>query len=609
MSKQEPAKDPNTTHGFKRRCISDSPPPKLSPSQGQEKGSNPSPGSPRSRPGNSSMTAGAEGSTDVELLRRNGTPPGIAKSSIRDNGGPAAMRGSSAHVTAAATVRTPSSRNNSWGIPTGVPPSCSGISATAGATSLNDFRSSSGPRASLRHIPGTLDSSGWPSPSSVRDTIRPPQSNRVLYTGPINDPLANRVKGTVWDMPAFAAERGEIASSPSGQAHPGRAYESQNRSEIISSPGDRAETREAYEPRVRENSRNTPTIRERKSFRNYTSLIPPRFVTRTAATNRYRRRPPPVREPGSLRVPGRRYQNIQGVPAHFSPFIGVPVVRHPVDDVDSGYGPPPRIVQEADRRKRGINSWNLPQAALTHRLQNARGIVRPAHMVHYNALWSQAPPDFVDVRLLGDVEVTAAELMTFFPAHHDWHDFYHRLWENGWERGHISGYINWARSRLAPDILLANSLSTYVTHMHTEFHTAYNGNAPRCLGDARNHQPVTDFTLKNWAPSPEMLRPDRDRMIDYPVIELVRGVPLSRLPTGEGRRLLTRVVEEVVRTNDHDLMLSQVSGYAAANGVDLGLTPMPPDADQRAYAELKERIKAHRAILGADARGKGWAFN
>lgn len=145
--------------------------------------------------------------------------------------------------------------------------------------------------------------------------------------------------------------------------------------------------------------------------------------------------------------------------------------------------------------------------------------------------------------------------------------------------------------------------------MHSEFHTSFNGNPPRCPGTAHNNSPITDYTVQNWTPSPEMLRPDQERMIDYPVIELARGVPLDRLPTGDDRRLLTRVVEEVIRTNDHELMLSQVADYVDANRLDSDVTPMPTNADQLAYTQLRKRIVEHRALLGKYAKVHGHSFN
>jgi hypothetical protein len=164
---------------------------------------------------------------------------------------------------------------------------------------------------------------------------------------------------------------------------------------------------------------------------------------------------------------------------------------------------------------------------------------------------------------------------------------------------------NWARDCVPPDVLLANTLSTYVTKMGQTFHKSYDGKPPLCSGTENNKQPVTEYTLRNWTPSPQMLRDDAKNMIDYPVIELARGVPLDRLPTGDNRRLLTRVVEEVIRTNDHELMLSQVADYVVVNKIDLGLEPMPGNADNLAIKQLIPTIDAYRkgmleyvAVLG-----------
>jgi hypothetical protein len=168
---------------------------------------------------------------------------------------------------------------------------------------------------------------------------------------------------------------------------------------------------------------------------------------------------------------------------------------------------------------------------------------------------------------------------------------------------------NWARDCSPPDFLKANTLATYVKHVHNTFHT---GNPPLCptvvtppQGQPIVNHPVTDFTVQSWTPSEVVYAADRQHMIDYPVIELVRGVPLDRMPTGDDRRLLTRVVEEVIRTNDHDLMLSQVQDYVVANGLNVGLTPMPVNADQLAAERHEQMLKEYRADI-RNRHGHDW---
>jgi hypothetical protein len=138
-------------------------------------------------------------------------------------------------------------------------------------------------------------------------------------------------------------------------------------------------------------------------------------------------------------------------------------------------------------------------------------------------------------------------------------------------------------------------------HVHKTFHA---GNPPLCptvvtppQGQQLVNHPVTDFTVQSWRPSDQVYAVDRQNMIDYPVIELARGVPLDRLPVGDDRRLLTRVVEEVIRTNDHELMLGQVQDYIVANGLNMGVTPMPANADQAAQQRHDQMIRDYRADI------------
>jgi hypothetical protein len=224
----------------------------------------------------------------------------------------------------------------------------------------------SGPHSRLIHGAGTTP-------------IGPPSiTEATLSIGSLSgeDRVAMQVEGTAFDPPLHAERQREIAS----------------RIEIP-----------AMEP--------DHSIDGTPPFRNDTRFRTPDIATPPPSSKPAPTRPPPVREPGSLRVPNRRYQNVEGVPDYNSPFIGVPEVHYPVNSRDTGYGPAPPV-QSVDRHGRGINPYQMAPAALTQRLNNARHLLRPAHQVLYNALWSQAPPNFVDVRLLGDIQVTAVELLT-----------------------------------------------------------------------------------------------------------------------------------------------------------------------------------------------------
>lgn len=120
------------------------------------------------------------------------------------------------------------------------------------------------------------------------------------------------------------------------------------------------------------------------------------------------------RPPSELRVQGRQYRNVEGVPANANPFAGRERLRHPVHAGDDGRGNAPGGVTRAlgPRNPRGINIWHLSQGGLRMRLPGNRRLIPAAGRVHWNELWSNAPPDFVDLRLLGGIELSTEELLT-----------------------------------------------------------------------------------------------------------------------------------------------------------------------------------------------------
>jgi hypothetical protein len=169
--------------------------------------------------------------------------------------------------------------------------------------------------------------------------------------------------------------------------------------------------------RLRNEIRHGPAAPPSGVFQNDTRPRLPDIPAHPPPANPHQIMPPPVREPGSLRVPSRIYQNIEGVPHGTQPFLLVPPVHYPVNANDDGFGPDPGTIPEAARRVKGINNFKLPPAALRERLMNHGGnlkaILKPTQDVSTHALWSNAPPNYVDISAhLGSLELTAVELMT-----------------------------------------------------------------------------------------------------------------------------------------------------------------------------------------------------
>jgi hypothetical protein len=71
--------------------------------------------------------------------------------------------------------------------------------------------------------------------------------------------------------------------------------------------------------------------------------------------------------------------------------------------------------------------------------------------IHSDPRASTFPPFTVDLRFLGDIEVSAEELLMFFPDHLKWNDMIFRLAQNGWMPTDIARYINFTHGLQPPD--------------------------------------------------------------------------------------------------------------------------------------------------------------
>lgn len=206
--------------------------------------------------------------------------------------------------------------------------------------------------------------------------------------------------------------------------------------------------------------------------------------------------------------------------------------------------------------------------------------------VSWHELWSQATPPVVDIQLLDGIELSAEELLTFFPNHYLWLDFLHRLDEAGWTQSEIADFVNIARELRAPQLMLAKFIKYPLKLARKFFHKSVNG-VTRC---PRNRL-VTDFTAQHWRqPTTHLTDNERHNLIDYPVWELSRGVHISRFPSGPEARILTFVIHEVRENNKRKLLLSQVVAYARDHGIGRNLSPINANGNPDRIARTRHVI-------------------
>jgi hypothetical protein len=165
----------------------------------------------------------------------------------------------------------------------------------------------------------------------------------------------------------------------------------------------------------------------------------------------------------------------------------------------------------------------------------------------FNSIMSTFRPDYVNIRLLGDIEISAKELLTFFPDHLLWHDAVYRLRQNGWTHNDMAEYINYVRD-LKP---------LYNVNHYTTNHQVQHADEVILLREHSNtaSRPAfrtTNFTTKGWVPREKKTPRDTD----YHLVDLADGV--VEYPEGDGARLLTRAIKLAIARQDSDVRLSGI---------------------------------------------------
>lgn len=176
----------------------------------------------------------------------------------------------------------------------------------------------------------------------------------------------------------------------------------------------------------------------------------------------------------------------------------------------------------------------------------------PLHIIR-----STVPPEDIDLRFLGNIEISAEELLSFFPQHLKWHDAIYRLVQNGWTPTDMAQFINHARGLTKPNVkgYAANTLLKWLQAADK----AILGKEKSGCKD-RHAWKTTCFTMKGWVPCSHSVS---QGLFDYFLVDLASG--LLHWPEGDGARLLTRGVRFAVTRGHRDVKLSQIEQYVRAN--------------------------------------------
>ncbi|KAH8725708.1 hypothetical protein GQ44DRAFT_796859 [Phaeosphaeriaceae sp. PMI808] len=181
-----------------------------------------------------------------------------------------------------------------------------------------------------------------------------------------------------------------------------------------------------------------------------------------------------------------------------------------------------------------------------------RGTFHPMH--------STLPIENVDIRVLGGIELSAEELLTFFPRHLLWPDMLYRLSQNGWESKDVLNYINFTRGFVLPEAITYATMAKWKRDAKNAILSNFSKN--RCKWR------TTCFTVTGWEPRKYQFI---EGLLDYFLVDLMTGV--QHLPEGDGARLLTRAVRLAHRRGDKDIRLGQIHEYIRKNLLIFPLLP------------------------------------
>ena len=176
---------------------------------------------------------------------------------------------------------------------------------------------------------------------------------------------------------------------------------------------------------------------------------------------------------------------------------------------------------------------------------------KPTH-----ALKSFATPVNIDIRILGNLRITAAEIIAFFPNHFKWHDCIFRLVQNGWPHADIAKYINHIRQL---DGANAETGKNIAAHSNAATKALLGASRKDLKKKVDLKWRTTCFVTKDWLPPSQIGGHEVHLIQDYFLVDLAEG--LVKWPTGSGARILTRAVQTAVHYGHRHIRLSQLGQY------------------------------------------------
>ncbi|KAF2816859.1 uncharacterized protein BDZ99DRAFT_513131 [Mytilinidion resinicola] len=379
----------------------------------------------------------------------------------------------------------------------------------------------------------------------------------------------------------------------------------------------RAVNGQAQERRPTPNWTVAYLVAEQAGFRNAWALgiapppsidVPPQFVQQTSALPQKQdissAAPQPFATPvmqrlashalhtGSAATPGSATQGIKAAPVKFT-LQQIGIKR--------------RLVLVEDETDKKTEPFEIPVRNTNGEPREGGASVAPdpdrssMSTVSKSSFYQEVPPDTVNIHLLGNLEITAEELLTFFPLHTIWHNGINRLVQNGWSFDTISKFINWARNLqpLPGRGRTSNALEMQVNRSDDRIHNGRRFGR----GVARPEGRIDDLTTARW----EIPRRRIYTLQDYLLRDIIKGV--AHFPTEEGRRELTMVMEYAREHPDElssttlgkHLMVSDIPVLIQKHGFSSQVAPIRLGIEPHDHPDFRA-VERHRDEIGEHER-------
>lgn len=200
---------------------------------------------------------------------------------------------------------------------------------------------------------------------------------------------------------------------------------------------------------------------------------------------------------------------------------------------------------------------------------------------------SVATPNYVNITLLKDVELTLVELLSYFPNHFLWRKGGDRLVRAGFTGSEIANFINWSRALEGDACKLSGSINENI-----KYEAGTSGGRKRILIERDNG--VMPYTAEDWKAPP-------GDATEYPLMGLTHG--LKHMPEGADAGPLTSLIKWCREHKQYRVLLSEVPELLREQNIEPLIEPGDTeDPDMEVLGRYQDILKADRTRVLEDRK-------